>query len=98
MDKRILLFRFTASLLFAASFFKASAQFDVSTYSFTTATGTVLETVTSPTGTLLSSGQEDAASAVTNIGFTFNFAGVDYTQFSVSSNGLMGLGSTAILT
>ncbi|MFM9052521.1 MAG: hypothetical protein ACKOKF_09460, partial [Bacteroidota bacterium] len=62
------------------------------------ATGTVLETVTSPTGTLLSSGQEDAASAVTNIGFTFNFAGVDYTQFSVSSNGLMGLGSTAILT
>jgi Abnormal spindle-like microcephaly-assoc'd, ASPM-SPD-2-Hydin/Secretion system C-terminal sorting domain len=28
------------------------------------------------------------------IGFTFNFNGTDYTEFSVSSNGIMGLGSS----
>ena len=36
------------------------------------------------------------ASPVTDIGFTFNFAGVDYTQFSANSDGTVRLGSTAI--
>jgi len=34
------------------------------------------------------------ASAVTNIGFTFTFAGTDYTQFSVNSDGNLRFGST----
>ena len=38
------------------------------------------------------------ASPVTNIGFTFNFAGVDYTQFSVNSDGTVRLGATVIGT
>ena len=44
---------------------------------------------------LLGARQDDEASAVTNIGFTFNFGGTDYTQFSVSSNGGFTFGSTA---
>ena len=37
---------------------------------------------------------DSKASAVTNIGFTFNFAGTDYTQFSVNSDGNLRFGST----
>ncbi|HRF81561.1 MAG TPA: hypothetical protein PL070_15905, partial [Flavobacteriales bacterium] len=46
--------------------------------------------------TLLGSGQDDAASAVTGIGFAFNYEGTNYTQFSINSNGGMKLGGTAI--
>ena len=35
---------------------------------------------------------------LTDIGFTFNFAGVDYTQFSANSDGTVRLGSTVIGT
>ena len=37
-----------------------------------------------------------APSAVTNIGFTFNFQGVNYTQFSVNAAGLLKLGSVVV--
>jgi gliding motility-associated-like protein len=39
-----------------------------------------------------------AVSPVTNIGFTFKFQGVDYTQFSVNAAGLLKLGSVAVTT
>jgi hypothetical protein len=39
-----------------------------------------------------------AASAVTNIGFTFKFQGVDYTQFSANAAGLFKFGSVAVTT
>jgi hypothetical protein len=39
-----------------------------------------------------------AASAVTNIGFTFNFQGVNYTQFSMNAAGILKLGSVAVST
>lgn len=45
---------------------------------------------------LLKAGSDDVTSAVTNIGFTFAFDGTPYTQFSVSSDGLIGLGSRAV--
>ncbi|MGE5313103.1 MAG: beta strand repeat-containing protein, partial [Acidobacteriota bacterium] len=45
---------------------------------------------------LIGPNADDAASAVTDIGFTFWFAGTPYTQFSVNENGLLKLGSTAI--
>ncbi len=50
------------------------------------------------TGTtqLLGAAQDDVASAVATIGFTFSFSNVNYTQFSVNSNGFLGLGSTAV--
>jgi len=37
---------------------------------------------------------DSKASSVTDIGFTFNFAGTDYTQFSVNSDGNLRFGST----
>ena len=45
---------------------------------------------------LIGSNQDDAASAVTGIGFSFDYEGVGYTDFSVSSNGGMSLGTTQI--
>ncbi|MBR5984592.1 MAG: fibronectin type III domain-containing protein [Bacteroidales bacterium] len=47
---------------------------------------------------LISSGNDDRSSAVTDIGFTFVYDGVEYTQFSVSSNGRMRLGGNIIST
>lgn len=86
------------SLVLLSCSLSSFAQTPVNTYSFTTTTTAVLDDVTSPTGSLVSSGSDDVASAVTNIGFTFNYAGTNYTQFSASSNGLMALGSTAVAT
>jgi hypothetical protein len=64
-------------------------------YAFTTASGTALQTMTGATS-IVASASDVVASAVTNIGFAFNFGGVSYTQFSASSNGAMGLGGTAV--
>ncbi len=50
----------------------------------------------SETTTILKAGSNDDASAVNDIGFTFYFDGQPYTQFSVSSNGLIGLGSQQV--
>ena len=44
------------------------------------------------------SGNDNYAAPVTNIGFTFTFAGVDYTQFSANSDGTVRLGSTVVGT
>lgn len=41
---------------------------------------------------------DNVASVATNIGFSFNYAGTAYTQFSANSNGLIRLGGTAIGT
>lgn len=64
------------------------------TYVDNTAT---LSTLSSP-NTLLSTGQDDEASSVVNIGFDFYMNGTRYTQFSASSNGVMRLGGTAVPT
>src|SRR5476651_2445373 len=45
---------------------------------------------------LVGAGNDDLSSAVTNIGFTFIFNATSYTQFSVSSNGVIELGGTAV--
>ncbi len=65
-----------------------------STYAFTRS-GFAPTSLTTPT-TLIGPNSDNVASAVTDIGFTFWFAGSPYTQFSVSENGLMTLGSTQI--
>ena len=63
-------------------------------YTFTTGTG---GTTYSPTWTqLIASGEDDEVSSLTSIGFTFKYDGVDYTQFSVNSNGNLRLGSSVI--
>lgn len=90
--KRTFLFLFAITLFLTGSVF--AQQITVNTYRFNAAN-------TGPTGItptqLIGPNSDNVASAVTNIGFTFWFAGIPYTQFSVDENGLMKLGSTAIV-
>ena len=62
-------------------------------YRFDTGTTTSWNAVTDE---LIGSGVDDGVSAVTDIGFTFYYDGVPYTQFSVNSNGNLKLGSEVI--
>ena len=48
--------------------------------------------------TLVGAGNDDFASSVASIGFTFQMMGKPYTQFSVNSNGVLGLGGTIVGT
>jgi len=48
----------------------------------------------STTGTTISL-TDDAVSGVTNLGFTFNFGGTDFTQVRVASNGMLQFGGTS---
>lgn len=67
-------------------------------YTFSSATNGSLTDMSSGTTDLLATGtyKDDAASAVTNIGFDFVFMGTVYNQFSANSNGQMRLGIDAI--
>lgn len=71
-----------------------NGQSQVNGYSFSTTTGNSLETgsFTNLLGTLL----DDDVSSIANIGFTFTFGGTNYTNFSVTSNGILRLGGSAI--
>ena len=91
-----------AAVLFASISFGQSAA----NYTFSTETtgslaldrnGAATDMSTGTT-TLLAGGNDDVASSVVNIGFDFLFMGVNYTQFSASSNGFMRLGATAVAT
>lgn len=72
----------------------SSARAQLSDYGFLSATGVSLETGSFTN--ILGTGVDNGASAQENIGFTFNYDGIDYTDFSVSSNGLLALGTTAV--
>ena len=69
----------------------------VNQYSFAAGTTGTLNAMTGSTQ-LVAAGQDDGISAVTTIPFTFNYGGINYTQFSANSNGLMRLGATAVTT
>ncbi len=90
--KKTLFLLLAMTLLLTGNVF-AQTLINASTYRFNPANSDVV--TTTPTE-LIGFGKDNVASAVTNIGFTFWFAGTSYTQFSVSENGLMKLGSTAI--
>ncbi|MBW6514963.1 MAG: choice-of-anchor J domain-containing protein [Candidatus Syntrophosphaera sp.] len=83
------------ALLFSAAL--ATAQ-DIVGYVFATSTAGSFQdmstgtTVISPAGLYL----DDYVSPVSNIGFTFVYAGTDYTQFSANSNGQMRLGPSSV--
>ncbi len=68
------------------------------TYAFAASTGASLEDMSSGTTLLVAADQDDAASAVTPIGFDFFYDGVRQTQFSVNANGLMRLGLAPVST
>ena len=73
----------------------ASVASTANNYAFAASTGASLDPMTGATN-IVASAVDVGSSVVTNIGFTFNFNGTNFTQFSASSNGLMGLGGTAI--
>ena len=87
--------KITLWLLFLFASLQLEAQ--VTAYSFAATTGGVIDPMTGSTQ-LIGSGADDTASAVTPIGFTFNYAGVNYTQFSTNANALIRLGATAVTT
>ncbi len=90
--------RFSLVYLLALSSIVLQAQSSANYVFSTNATGS-LEDMSSGTTTLLSGASiDDVASAVVNIGFDSYFMGNRYTQFSVNSNGAMGLGATATST
>ena len=70
-----------------------SQAIDATTYPFTFGGGGVLEDMSSGTTQLIGPDLDNAVSAVTPIGFEFWFAGVRYTNFSVSSNVLLKPGN-----
>lgn len=65
---------------------------NVSTYSFAQTSGTY--TAISGGTTVLAGSIDDNVSSLTNIGFTFTYHGVAYTQFAAESNGYIILGGT----
>lgn len=83
---------------------EVTAQASSSNYTFSTATNGSLaldangNAVDMSAGTtqLVAAGLDDISSTVNSIGFTFVLMGNQYTQFSASSNGLLGLGGTAL--
>ena len=71
---------------------------DVQDYVFSTGTNSSYWITLSSSASTVSgiTYSDDAASSVMNIGFTFNFAGNNYTQWSCNTNGRIRLGSTAV--
>jgi len=63
-------------------------------YTFTSTPGVSLDPMIGST-TILNSGNDNSPSAVTNIGFNFNFGGTTYTQYSVSPDGWLLLGGAS---
>ncbi|MBL7766823.1 MAG: choice-of-anchor D domain-containing protein [Chitinophagaceae bacterium] len=67
-------------------------------YAFETSTGVSLEDLSTGATEIIPSGSDNVSSAVQQIPFNFDFHSVVYQQFSVSSNGLIGFGTTPVTT
>jgi hypothetical protein len=80
-----------ALALFGAGVFAQTAN----TYIFSYSTGTTLDAMVGAT-TLpgVSSGNDDAQTSVTNLGFNFTYEGAVYSTFSANSNGVLMLGGS----
>jgi hypothetical protein len=82
------------ALLAGGATVAAHAQFTYTTGSATNLAGTYTDLGTN--GTAISTANtDDANSAAQNIGFTFNYNGVAFTQFVLNTNGLIRLGANA---
>ena len=84
---------FTLVILFL--FFCAlSLKAQLSSYTFSQSSGSYVEI----SGTnVATTSWDDETSSVINIGFTFNYNGNNYTQFSINNNGYIGLGGSALV-
>ncbi|MBZ0207592.1 MAG: hypothetical protein K8H89_14820, partial [Flavobacteriales bacterium] len=83
-----------AALVYLGLMSTVSAQ-TANQYVFSSSSGANLDPMVGAT-TLVGSNTDDGASGVTAIGFTFSYEETPYTDFSVSSNGGMRLGGTAV--
>jgi hypothetical protein len=90
-------FSVVLQLIILFTFFCTQLSFgqDATQYNFSSSTGATLNSMTGSTQ-LLTSNLDLTSSAITNIGFSFNYCGTNYTQFSVSSNGSMSLGTKVV--
>jgi FtsP/CotA-like multicopper oxidase with cupredoxin domain len=94
--KRLLLFLFTITLFITGSSY---AQSPInSSYKFSVGTTIYGGPINYLPTTLIGPNSDNVSSGVINFptGFTFSYAGQIYTQFSVTENGLMTLGSTPL--
>lgn len=80
--KRLLLFGFL-------SFILSNVIFGQLGYNFTAAGGTFTALSGGGITSAIGNTDDDVISTTQNIGFTFNYGCVNYTQFKVSSNGWM---------
>ncbi|MCB9345381.1 MAG: HYR domain-containing protein [Lewinellaceae bacterium] len=67
-------------------------------YVFTPGTGAALDPMAGATQVLGSSNDDTPTASPAPIGFTFNFEGVDYTDYSVSPDGWLLLGTTTAVS
>lgn len=77
----------------------ATSPQTVNLYTFASSTGASLESMTSATS-LIATGIDNSASSLVTFpsGFVFPYEGVNYTQFSANSNGVLRLGGTLVST
>ena len=80
-----------ATILVFLVFFSYNLKAQLSNYAFTESQTTYTPLTGGTTAGILG---DDLLGPLTNIGFTFNFDGVAYTQFRASTNGFMSLGSS----
>jgi len=71
-----------------------AAMAQASSYSFTEST----ETYVAVTGTVSTATGDDGTQNAVPIGFTFNFGGINYTDFAITTNGMIRLGNTLVST
>jgi len=71
---------------------EVTPELRVKGYNFNTSTGNTLDPMTGAT-TLLSNGIDDTPSSIQNIGFDFLFDNILYTEFSLTPDGFIKLGS-----
>ena len=81
--------------LFVILFNSSTANAQITNINFSSGNLTYSE-LTGATNIVAGGSAVGAASTVQNIGFTFNYQGVNYTQFSANAAGLMKLGSVAV--
>ena len=81
------------TLIVSVFFVTGMISQNIANYTFTTNQTTVLASMSSGTTPLIVAPAQNVVSGLTNLGFSFYFMGVPYTQFSVNSNGQMSLGN-----
>ncbi len=91
--KRI--YQYILLVMAAVMLSSAGALANMSDYQFEESTGSATDL--SSASTISGTTGDDAAGSA-NIGFTFNLDGTDYTTFTASSNGVVGLGSYSTTT